>query len=351
MKKLISIFLSFVMALSVFSCMGMNAYAATSTTVKFEQSNARTVLNMINSFRSSGDAWYWNSDNTTKTYVTASPLQYDYTLEKIAMQRACELIYLYEHKRPNGSSVFTTYSDYVYTSNGKGENIAQMAYAPENIVDNAADAHNAWREDNDYYAGQGHRRAMLDPRYTAVGIAHIYYFDGAKYIHFWAEEFGTTVSNTNATAANDSQATVTLNDNKSVTISNLTPTPAPVKEPTKTVVNSVTPNGNSSSSTSTLKSASKPKKPTIKSLKKGKKSFILKWKKIKDVKGYQVQYSTSKKFKKAKKVNIKKSSATKLTVKKLKKKKKYYVRMRSYKMVNGKKVYSSWSKTKTVKTK
>ena len=59
----------------------------------------------------------------------------------------------------------------------------------------------------------------------------------------------------------------------------------------------------------------------------------------------------SKKFKKAKKVNIKKSSTTKLTVKKLKKKKKYYVRMRSYKMVNGKKVYSSWSKTKTVKTK
>ena len=52
-----------------------------------------------------------------------------------------------------------------------------------------------------------------------------------------------------------------------------------------------------------------------------------------------------------KKVNIKKSSTTKLTVKKLKKKKKYYVRMRSYKMVNGKKVYSSWSKTKTVKTK
>ena len=278
MKKLISIFLSLVMALSVFSCMGMNVYAATSTTVKFEQSNARTVLNMINSFRSSSDAWYWNSDNTTKTYVTCSPLQYDYTLEKIAMQRACELVYLYEHKRPNGSSVFTAYSDYGYTSNGKGENIAQITYQGQNIVDNAAAVHNAWREDNEYYAGQGHRRAMLDPRYTAVGIAHIYYFDGVKYIHFWAEEFGTTVSNTNATAANDSQATVTLNDNKSVTISNLTPTP--VKEPTKTVVNSVTPKGNSSSSTSTLKSASKPKKPTIKSLKKGKKSFILKWKKI-----------------------------------------------------------------------
>lgn len=349
MKKFLSIFLSLVMALSAFSCVGMSAYAAESTTVKFEQSNARTVLSMINSFRASGDAWYWNSDNTNKTYVKASPLQYDYTLEKIAMQRVCELVYLYEHQRPNGSSVFTAYSDYGYNSNGKGENIAQITYQGENTVDNAAAVHKAWREDNENYAGQGHRRAMLDPRYTAVGIAHIYYFDGTKFVHFWAEEFGTTVSNTNATAPNDSQATVTLNDNKSVTISNVSP--APVKEPTKTVINSVTSKGNTSTSTATLQSASKPKKPTIKSLKKGKKSFILQWKKLKDVKGYQVQYSTSKKFKKAKKVNIKKSSTTKLTVKKLRKKQKYYVRMRSYKVVNGKKVYSSWSKTKTVKTK
>ena len=32
-------------------------------------------------------------------------------------------------------------------------------------------------------------------------------------------------------------------------------------------------------------------------------------------------------------------------------KKKYYVRVRTYKIVNGKKVYSSWSKVKSVKTK
>ncbi len=328
MKKVISMLLSLAMIISVFSMTQLNAFASQSTTVKFEQNEARTVLNMINSFRASSDAWYWNSDNTTKTYVSSEPLQYDYTLEKIAMQRACELVYLYEHQRPNGSSVFTAYSDYGYTSNGKGENIAS-GY-PEF---SAEEVNNAWREDKEYYEGQAHRRAMLDPRYTAVGIAHIYYFDGTKYIHFWAEEFGTTVSNTTYTAPNDSWVTATLNDDKSVTVPNLTP------------------NINSSAPIVTLKSASKPKKPTIKSLKKGKKSFILQWKKIKDVKGYQVQYSTNKKFKKAKKVNIKKSKTTKLTVKKLKKKKKYYVRMRSYKMVNGKKVYSSWSKTKTVKTK
>ncbi|MDD6660035.1 MAG: hypothetical protein PUE60_08165 [Eubacteriales bacterium] len=41
----------------------------------------------------------------------------------------------------------------------------------------------------------------------------------------------------------------------------------------------------------------------------------------------------------------------KKAVKKLKSKKKYFVRIRTYKIVNGKKVYSSWSKSKIVKTK
>ena len=41
----------------------------------------------------------------------------------------------------------------------------------------------------------------------------------------------------------------------------------------------------------------------------------------------------------------------KKALKKLKSKKKYFVRIRTYKTVNGKKVYSSWSKAKTVKTK
>ena len=42
---------------------------------------------------------------------------------------------------------------------------------------------------------------------------------------------------------------------------------------------------------------------------------------------------------------------TEKTVKKLKSKKKYYVRVRSYKIVNGKKVYGKWSEVKAVKTK
>ena len=95
-----------------------------------------------------------------------------------------------------------------------------------------------------------------------------------------------------------------------------------------------------------------PKSTNIKKNKAAKKAVSVEWKKVGGVKGYQVQVATDKKFKKNKKtVNIKKQKTTKTTVKKLKAKKKYYVRIRTYKIVNGKKVYSSWSKVKGVKTK
>ena len=89
----------------------------------------------------------------------------------------------------------------------------------------------------------------------------------------------------------------------------------------------------------------------IKKIKKAKKSLKVSWKKVKDVSGYQIQYSTSSKFKGAKKITIKKAGITSKTIKKLKAKKKYYVRIRTYKIVNGKKKYSSWSKKKSQKTK
>lgn len=96
-----------------------------------------------------------------------------------------------------------------------------------------------------------------------------------------------------------------------------------------------------------------PKGTSLKSVKKGKKSFKATWKKSSKTwtTGYQVQYSTSKKFKKAKTTTVKSYKKTKATVKKLKKKKTYYVHMRTYKTVKGKKYYSGWSKVKKVKTK
>ncbi len=100
----------------------------------------------------------------------------------------------------------------------------------------------------------------------------------------------------------------------------------------------------------------KPKSTSISKLTAGKKKFTVKWKKQStQTTGYQIQYSTSSKFKTAKIVTVSKNKTTSKTIKDLKAKKKYYVRVRTYKTVkvNGKstKIYSSWSKAKPVTTK
>ncbi len=82
---------------------------------------------------------------------------------------------------------------------------------------------------------------------------------------------------------------------------------------------------------------------------KGKKKAVqASWKKAAGAKGYQIQYGTSKKWKKKKAKTTKK---TKLTLGKLKSKKTYYIRVRAYTVQNGKKVYGRWSKTVKKKVK
>lgn len=81
--------------------------------------------------------------------------------------------------------------------------------------------------------------------------------------------------------------------------------------------------------------------------------FQVRWKKRKrNVTGYEVQYSTNKRFagKETVTKTIKKKSATKLTVQNLKPGKKYYVRVRTYKTVKKKKFCSAWSKSGSVMT-
>ena len=89
----------------------------------------------------------------------------------------------------------------------------------------------------------------------------------------------------------------------------------------------------------------------LSSLSKGSKRFTAKWSKQSNITGYQLQYSTSSSFSNAKSVTINKASTVKKTVKSLKKSTKYYVRIRTYKTVGGKKYYSVWSAAKSVKTK
>ena len=97
------------------------------------------------------------------------------------------------------------------------------------------------------------------------------------------------------------------------------------------------------------------KKVKLKKVKAGKKSAIVKWKKLskkdrKSIKKVAIQYSTKKDFKTYKTKYVK-SNKSYATISKLKSGKKYYVRIRAYSK-NGKEIsVSKWSKKKSVKVK
>lgn len=96
-----------------------------------------------------------------------------------------------------------------------------------------------------------------------------------------------------------------------------------------------------------------PKAPAIKAPAAASKSFTAKWSKVVgQATGYQIIYASNSKFTSGKKtVNVGNYKTTSKKITKLKSKSKYYVKVRTYKTVNGTKYYSGWSKVKTVKTK
>lgn len=94
------------------------------------------------------------------------------------------------------------------------------------------------------------------------------------------------------------------------------------------------------------------KKPSLSSAKSTKKKTLTaSWKKTGGNSGWQVQYSTSKKFRSGVRTVNLKAGKTKATIKKLKSRKTYYIRVRGYKNVGGKMMYSGWSNVKKVKIK
>ena len=106
------------------------------------------------------------------------------------------------------------------------------------------------------------------------------------------------------------------------------------------------------SGTKTLTFKINPAKTTVSKLTSGKKSITVAiTKKSTQVTGYQIQYSTSKKFTNAKTKTISSYKTTKYALKSLSAKKTYYVRVRTYKTVGKTKYYSGWSTYKYVKTK
>lgn len=92
-----------------------------------------------------------------------------------------------------------------------------------------------------------------------------------------------------------------------------------------------------------------PPKTLLTGLKKANRSFTASWKKNIQATGYQIQYAADSRFTKERKtVTVGKQSATRYKISGLKNKKTYYVRIRSYKRVGKKILYSSWSTVKKI---
>ena len=153
--------------------------ASAAATGYADVSSAYTALN---DFRTTRGVWYWNSNNKTKTVFNTNSnnklgkLKRSKKLEDVARKRAQEISIRFSHTRPNGTSCFTAYPD----MKAKGENIASGQKSVNAVM-------KSWKEEDQKYEGQAHRRNMLSKKFNAVGIACYQAANGKKY---WVQAFG-----------------------------------------------------------------------------------------------------------------------------------------------------------------
>lgn len=165
--------------------------------VRYDQTEARRMLDIMNDFRTGTDGWAWNESNTEKIwYNDLKPLTYDYELEQIAMQRAAETAIHFSHTRPNGTKWFTAYN-------------GNYGFASENLAGGNSTSERTfvqWAEEDEDYDGQGHRRNMLSRSAVSVGIGHVVY----QGVHYWVQEFRNFKADVPVVPADDSARNVSV---------------------------------------------------------------------------------------------------------------------------------------------
>lgn len=308
----------------------------------------------------------------------------DRDLLDAAMQRAFEISVNFSHTRPNGEEFQSAFEASRWAM---GENIAAGNTSPEAAME-------AWMNSD------GHRSNILDRDFVCIGVGAVNV--NGKY--YWVQCFGGTLKETASRnnyqdgrasahiSFDQTLASVRLCVNKNVLYLGGTAKASlcfedvlgevPVANDTllfqssnpavctvdaggnirgvgigTAAINLVSPTDGSVLASANVTVTLDLKETSIKKLTAGKKKVTVRWKKQrKNTDGYEIQYSTNKKFKKAvKTVTVKNNKKNIKTIKKLKRGKKYYVRIRTYKDVfsSGQtiRVYSDWSKKKSVKVR
>ena len=188
-KALKALILSLIAAMLIFIptvAAPQNAEAATNDDcveviiddIEYRQDAARKQLDLLNAWRAKKPG-YINKYNTAVIHDNEDSykLVYDYTLEKLAMERAAELVISNAHDRPVGNRK-VEYATKGYSCIAKAENLASTSNYSL-ITDNECAEYtlNLLKEENEQYSGQNHRRAMLGVPYdfNAIGISIVKY--------------------------------------------------------------------------------------------------------------------------------------------------------------------------------
>lgn len=266
--------------------------------------------------------------NKERALEGAEPLTMDKDLLSAAMLRSAETVVSFSHTRPNGEKCFTA------SSKMSGENIAMGSTTPEQVM-------------IQWMNSPGHKANILEKSFRSIGIGCIVINNRT----YWVQCFGRGTAQTLSQPENEKVGYRVATDTTSQTVlikgtevgsgtSTTTPTP------------SATPAGSTEKPESTkAPAATAAPSGTNTSLQFSTKCYLrkitLKWNKLADVSGYEIQISNKRNFKQKQIYSLKKSKTQKVIKKykgkKLELGKAYYVRIRTFKNDNDTKVYGSWS--------
>ena len=127
-------------------------------------------------FDEEGHDYFWEIlrlVNQERENENLSPLTLSEGLTYPASVRADEIVKLFEHTRPDGSSCFTAIEK-DYWSNG--ENIAASQTSPEKVM-------TAWMN------SEGHRANILSESFQKLGVGYTY-DSSSNYRNYWVQMFG-----------------------------------------------------------------------------------------------------------------------------------------------------------------
>lgn len=274
--------------------------------------------------------------NKERALEGAGPLTMDKDLLSAAMLRSAETVVSFSHTRPNGEKCFSA------SSKMSGENIAMgsgsLSATPEQVM-------------LQWMNSPGHKANILTKSYQSIGIGCFV----TNYGTYWVQCFGRGTAQTLSQPENEKAGYRVATDTTSQTVM-IKGTDVGSGSSAGTSTASPMPSAAPAGATEKLESTKIPAATTAPSgtntslqfsTKCYLKKITLKWNKLADVSGYEIQISNKRNFKQKQTYSLKKSKTQKVVKKykgkKLELGKAYYVRIRTFKNDDGTKVYGSWS--------